>query len=64
MIERVFFQFVYASGVGGDFQKAICRKCILLVLTLAWTVLIAESKAVEKDTICKVVVNLINRENL
>lgn len=31
---------------------------------VALTLLIAESKPAEKDTICKVVVNLINRENL
>jgi len=31
---------------------------------VALTLLIAESKPSEKDTICKVVVNLINRENL
>ena len=31
---------------------------------VALTLLIAESKAAEKDTLCKVVVNLINRENL
>jgi len=31
---------------------------------VALTLLIAESKPAEKDTICKVIVNLINRENL
>ena len=31
---------------------------------VALTLLTAESKPTEKDTICKVVVNLINRENL
>ena len=31
---------------------------------VALTLLIAESKPAERDTICKVVVNLINRENL
>lgn len=30
---------------------------------VALTLLIAESKPVEKDTLCKVIVNLINREN-
>ena len=31
---------------------------------VALTLLIAESKPAEKDIICKVIVNLINRENL
>jgi prophage maintenance system killer protein len=31
---------------------------------VALTLLIAGSKPAEKDTICKVIVNLINRENL
>ncbi len=31
---------------------------------VALTLLIAESKPSEKDTICKVIVNLINRDNL
>lgn len=31
---------------------------------VALTLLIAESKASEKDTLCKVIVNLINRENI
>ncbi len=31
---------------------------------VALTLLIAESKAAEKDTLCKVVVNLISRQNL
>lgn len=30
---------------------------------VALTLLIAESKAAEKDTLCKVIVNLINRDN-
>jgi len=48
------------SVVQREGKRNVTRNNALVALTL----LIAESKPVEKDIICKVIVNLINRENL
>ena len=54
------------SKRGTEFRiwaTSVLRDHIRKGYTLALTLLIAESKPAENDTICKVIVNLINREN-
>jgi len=56
-----FIWFLDANGLlyRKDDSKRLADNALV-----ALTLLIAESKPVEKDTICKVIVNLINRDNL
>jgi len=57
----IFIWFLDGNGLlyRKDGSKRLADNALV-----ALTLLIAESKPAEKDTICKVVVNLINRENL
>jgi len=58
------FLFIWFLDVNGLLYRKDGSKRLADNALVALTLLIAESKTAEKDTICKVVVNLINRENL
>ena len=56
--------FIYFLGMNGILYRPDGSKRLADNALVALTLLIAESRPEEKDTIVKVVVNLINRENL
>jgi prophage maintenance system killer protein len=58
------FLFIWFLDANGLLYRKDGTKRLADNALVALTLLIAESKPSEKDTICKVVVNLINRENL
>jgi len=58
------FLFIWYLNENGILYRADGGKRLADNALVALTLLIAESKPVEKDIICKVIVNLINRENL
>jgi prophage maintenance system killer protein len=58
------FLFIWFLDSNGLLYRKDGSKRLADNALVALTLLIAESKPVEKDIICKVVVNLINRENL
>jgi len=55
--------FIYFIGMNGILYRADGSKRLADNALVALTLLIAESRPEEKDTIVKVIVNLINREN-
>lgn len=55
--------FIYFIGMNGILYRADGSKRLADNALVALTLLIAESRPVEKDTIVKVIVNLINRNN-
>ena len=57
------FLFIWFLDSNGLLYRKDGSKRLADNALVALTLLIAESKPVEKDTLCKVVVNLINREN-
>jgi prophage maintenance system killer protein len=58
------FLFIWFLDSNGLLYRKDGTKRLADNALVALTLLIAESKPAEKDTICKVIVNLINRENL
>ena len=58
------FLFIWFLDANGLLYRKDDSKRLADNALVALTLLIAESKPVEKDTICKVIVNLINRDNL
>lgn len=58
------FLFIWFLDANGLLYRKDGTKRLADNALVALTLLIAESKPAEKDTICKVIVNLINRENL
>jgi prophage maintenance system killer protein len=58
------FLFIWFLDANGLLYRKDGSKRLADNALVALTLLIAESKPVEKETICKVIVNLINRENL
>ena len=58
------FLFVWFLDANGLLYRKDGTKRLADNALVALTLLIAESKPAEKDVLCKVVVNLINRENL
>jgi len=58
------FLFIWFLDGNGLLYRKDGTKRLADNALVALTLLIAESKPAEKDTICKVIVNLINRENL
>lgn len=58
------FLFIWFLDSNGLLYRKDGSKRLADNALVALTLLIAESKPAEKDTICKVIVNLINRENL
>jgi len=58
------FLFIWYLDANGILYRADGGKRLADNALVALTLLIAESKPAEKDIICKVIVNLINRENL
>lgn len=58
------FLFIWYLDANGILYRADGSKRLADNALVALTLLIAESKPVEKEIICKVIVNLINRENL
>lgn len=58
------FLFIWYLDANRILYRADGGKRLADNALVALTLLIAESKPVEKDIICKVIVNLINRENL
>lgn len=58
------FLFIWFLDTNGLLYRKDGSKRLADNALVALTLLIAESKPAEKDTICKVVVNLINRENV
>jgi prophage maintenance system killer protein len=58
------FLFIWFLDGNGLLYRKDRTKRLADNALVALTLLIAESKPAEKDTICKVIVNLINRENL
>jgi prophage maintenance system killer protein len=58
------FLFIWFLDANGLLYRKDGSKRLADNALVALTLLIAESKPAEKDTICKVVVNLVNRENL
>lgn len=58
------FLFIWFLDANGLLYREDGAKRLADNALVALTLLIAESKPAEKETICKVVVNLINRENL
>ncbi len=58
------FLFIWFLNANGLLYRKDGGKRLADNALVALTLLIAESKPPEKDTICKVIVNLINRENL
>ena len=58
------FLFIWFLDNNGLLYRKDGTKRLADNALVALTLLIAESKPAEKDTICKVIVNLINRENL
>ena len=58
------FLFIWFLDANGLLYRKDGTKRLADNALVALTLLIAESKPAEKDVICKVVVNLINRENL
>jgi prophage maintenance system killer protein len=58
------FLFIWYLNENGILYRADGGKRLADNALVALTLLIAESKPAEKDIICKVIVNLINRENL
>ncbi len=58
------FLFIWYLDANGILYRADGGKRLADNALVALTLLIAESKPTEKDIICKVIVNLINRENL
>jgi len=58
------FLFIWFLDANGLLYRKDGSKRLADNALVALTLLIAASKAPEKDTLCKVVVNLINRENL
>ena len=57
------FLFIWFLDSNGLLYRKDGSKRLADNALVALTLLIAESKPVEKDTLCKVIVNLINREN-
>ena len=57
------FLFVWFLDANGLLYRKNGTKRLPDNALVALTLLIAESKPTEKDLMCKVVVNLINREN-
>jgi len=57
------FLFIWFLNSNGLLYRKDGSKRLADNALVALTLLIAESKPVDKDTICKVIVNLINREN-
>jgi len=57
------FLFVWFLDANGVLYRRDGSKRLADNALVALTLLIAESKPAEKDTICKVIVNLINRDN-
>ena len=58
------FLFIWFLDANGLLYREAGTKRLADNALVALTLLIAESRPVEKDTLCKVIVNLINRENL
>jgi prophage maintenance system killer protein/transcriptional regulator CtsR len=58
------FLFIWFLDANGLLYRRDGTKRLADNALVALTLLIAESKPSEKDTICRVIVNLINRENL
>lgn len=58
------FLFIWFLDANGLLYRKDGTKQLADNALVALTLLIAESKPAEKDVICKVVANLINRENL
>jgi prophage maintenance system killer protein len=58
------FLFIWYLDANGILYRADGGKRLADNALVALTLLIAESKPAEKDIICKVIVNLINRENI
>lgn len=58
------FLFIWYLNANGILYRADGGKRLADNALVALTLLIAESKPAEKDILCKVIVNLINRENL
>ena len=58
------FLFIWFLDANGLLYRKDGSKRLADNALVALTLLIAESKPAERDTICKVIVNLINRENL
>ena len=58
------FLFIWFLDANGLLYRTNGTKRLADNALVALTLLIAESKPAEKETICKVIVNLINRENL
>jgi prophage maintenance system killer protein len=58
------FLFIWFLDANGLLYRADGTKRLADNALVALTLLIAESKPAEKETICKVIVNLVNRENL
>jgi hypothetical protein len=58
------FLFIWFLDANGLLYRADGSKRLADNALVALTLLLAESRAGEKDIICKVIVNLINRENL
>ncbi len=58
------FLFIWFLDANGLLYRKDGSKRLADNALVALTLLIAESKPAEKETICKVIVNLINRENL
>lgn len=58
------FLFIWFLDANGLLYRKDGTKRLADNALVALTLLIAESKPAEKDTICKVIVNLINRENI
>jgi prophage maintenance system killer protein len=58
------FLFIWFLDANGLLYRKDGSKRLADNALVALTLLIAEGKPAEKDTICKVIVNLINRENL
>jgi prophage maintenance system killer protein len=58
------FLFIWFLDANGLLYRKDGSKRLADNALVALTLLIAESKPAEKETLCKVIVNLINRENL
>ena len=58
------FLFIWFLDANGLLYRKDGSKRLADNALVALTLLIAESKPAEKDIICKVIVNLINRDNL
>ena len=58
------FLFIWFLDANGLLYREAGTKRLADNALVALTLLIAESRPAEKDTLCKVIVNLINRENL